>query len=131
MTSRQSNAFPPTEPLALLEVAAELAGRERPAFLRSSGDRAYYAAFLHSRDQLTRRNYAQFAHRRSIHGQVIQALTRIDRRMGRLLDELRAARNRLTYETGLVTLRANRTLQWMLDAARSLINFVNSLPFRS
>ena len=130
MVSRQPSAFPPIDPATLLDLADELARQRSPAAARSAGDRAYYAAFLTSRDQLVRKNYATFAHSGTVHGQVSWALADIQDGMGRMLRELRVARNTLTYDTGPLHRFQDQTLRWMLRTARTLINFVNALPFQ-
>ena len=99
--------------------------------MRSAGDRAYYAAFLTARDELTRKNYARFSSGSATHTQVRETLRRISQIMGSSLNRLRMARNALTYQTGTVTLPRGRTLQWMLNMARTIIIFVSALPERT
>ena len=130
MVSRLSDTFPPIDPASFLRLASELAGRRNPAELRSAGDRAYYAAFLTIRDQLERKNYALFTVGGPVHTEVRQVLRNINRRMGYSLNELRLARNALTYQTGPVALQQGHSLRWMLNTARTIINYVNSLPER-
>ncbi len=57
-----------------------------------------------------------------------QALRAIDIDIGHLLSELRFTRNTLNYDTGYVALEGGRTVEWMLDAARTIISYVNALP---
>ena len=48
-----------------------------------------------------------------------------------MLVDLRYARNRLTYETGLLTLPRRQSLQSLLDSARAVIETVQALPRNS
>ena len=128
MASRQSSVFSPLVTETLLDLADELAHRPTPASLRSAADRAYYAAYLTARDQLARKNYARFNPGASAHMRVGQALRAINIDIGNLLSELRFTRNTLTYDTGYVALEGGRTVEWMLDAARTIISYVNALP---
>ena len=131
MVSRQPDTYLPVDPVSLLDLATELAGRARPSDIRTAADRAYYAAFLTTRDQLIRKNYARFTDDGRAHRRVRVALRAIDQDMGSFLNALRVTRNALTYETGPVTLPGGRTLSWMLGTARNLIDFVNALPVRA
>ena len=89
MASRQSSIFSPLVTETLLNLADELAHRPTPASLRSAGDRAYYAAYLTTRDQLARKGYARFRSGGSAHARVGEALRAIDMDIGDLLSELR------------------------------------------
>ncbi len=131
MTLTQSNIFPSVDPASLLDLATDLARLGSAAALRSAGDRAYYAAFLTTRDELTRKNYSRFTDGPTAHTQVREALRSVSQHMGISLNRLRLARNALTYQTGPVALQRGRTLQWMLDTARNIVNFVNALPERA
>ena len=115
MVSSRPDSFIPIDPATLLDLAIELAGQRTPAALRTAGDRAYYAAFLTSRDQLARKNYAVFSRGVSTHREVAAALETIEATLGITLSELRTARNDLTYRTGQVRRNPARTLA--LDAA--------------
>ena len=127
MASRQSSVFSPLDTGTLLDLADELAHRPTPASLRSAADRAYYAAYLTARDQLACKKYARFNPGGSAHIRVGQALRAIDIDTGNLLSELRFTRNTLTYDTGYVALEGDRTLEWILDAARTIIRYVDAL----
>ena len=131
MVSRQPDTYLPIDPMSLLDLATELAVRARPSDIRTAADRAYYAAFLTTRDQLTLKNYARFTDDGRAHRRVRVALRAIDQDMGSFLNALRVSRNALTYQTGTVTLPRGQTLQWMLNTARTIINYVNSLPART
>ncbi len=48
-----------------------------------------------------------------------------------MLVDLRYARNRLTYETGLLTLPRRQSLQSLLESARAVIETVQALPRNS
>ena len=128
MASRRSSIFSPLVTETLLDLAGELAHRPTPASLRSAADRAYYAAYLTARDQLARKNYARFNPGASAHMRVGQVLRAIDIDAGSLLSELRFTRNTLTYDAGGVALEEDKTVEWMMDTARTIINYVNSLP---
>ncbi len=128
MVSSLLDYFVPIDPATLLDLAIELAGRRTPAGLRSAVDRAYYAAFLTSRDQLVLKNYATFSSTPSAHVEVATALVRIQFDIGRRLRELRFARNDLTYQTGRVRRDPARTLLWMLGTAHLVIDYVTALP---
>ena len=128
MPSSATRNFRPVEPDVYLQLAIEWAQSDNEAILRTAVDRAYYAAFLATRDQLEAKGYGSFAASSRAHGQVRAALWSVRSRLGRRLSALRRARNRLTYETGPTELPDGLTIQEPLDSARRIIAAVEALP---
>ena len=130
MRSTAARNFGAVAPSGYLELADEWAQSDNPAGRRSAVDRAYYAAFLAARDQLTAKGYGRFAASPQAHRQVQDVLREALPETGRRLSDLRYARNRLTYETGPLRLPRRQTLPRLLDAARAIIAAVEALPAR-
>ena len=128
MTSIAARSFEAVAPDDYLQLAGEWAQLDNPAGRRSAVDRAYYAAFLAARGQLTAKGYGSFAASPQAHGQVQDAVWSVDPEIGRRLLILRRARNRLTYETGLIRLPRRQSLPRLLDYARAIIAAVEELP---
>ncbi len=121
MISRPPN-FPPE---SYLIVAKELARNQAPEFLRSAGDRAYYAAFLFCRDELTRKGYITPYYDYRDHNYV---LGKPDDLLGHRNNDLyliHVRRNQLTYQT--VSLM-NMPVPWMIENSEKTINRVKDLP---
>ena len=121
-------SFGAVEPVEYLQLADEWALADNWATLRSAVDRAYYAAFLTVRDELTRKGYGSFDASSRTHGQVSRSLAEVRRELGERLANLRRARNALTYETGTTELPENQTPQDILNSARQIIAAVEALP---
>lgn len=121
-------SFGPVEPAEYLLLADEWAQSDNAATLRSSVDRAYYAAFLIVRDELVRKGYGSFDASSRAHGQVARRLAIVRQEIGEDLADLRRARNALTYETGATELPDGQTPQDMLDSARRIIAAAEALP---
>ncbi len=75
MSSGRFRTFSPINPATLPDLAVELARRQTPAALRSAADRASYAAFLTTRNQLAGKNYALIYRGRNAHQEVSDALS--------------------------------------------------------
>ena len=128
MVSRAIRRFDAITPSEYLALATELAASSSAAYCRSAIDRAYYAAFLATRDGLISKGYISATQGSRVHRQVAEALLHITRDAGEMLVDLRYARNRLTYETGLLTLPRRQSLQSLLESARAVIETVQALP---
>ena len=131
MSSRATRSFQPVAPESYLDLAIELSGDSGEASRRSSIDRAYYAAFLAARDELTHKGYTSVVQGPDTHIQVALALTTVDSNHGRRLRFIRRARNRLTYETGSVSFPNGPSIGTVLDSARLVIDAVRVLPQNS
>lgn len=124
------------DPETYLELAKELSSKSQVAARRTAADRAYYAAFLASRDLLAEKDYITPYGDERDHQYVNEALKRKDI-LGSFGNEglrLRRARNVATYDTRDITMRTQqyaRPLNWMLNTARTLIDKVKKLPSRS
>ena len=123
-----TRSFEAVEPSAYLVLATDLAKTQDPVAIRSAVDRAYYAAFLTVRNQLTEKGYNQFNRGPGIHGQVARALKRVAREPGEALLMLRYARNRLTYQSDRQILPRGQSVRELLEAARIVIEAVRALP---
>lgn len=121
-------SVPAVIPAAYLALADEWAQSGETETLRSAVDRAYYAAFLTARDQLSRKGYGRFASTPQAHNQVARALTAVRPDMGKQMRVLRRARNRLTYQTAAAVMPDELTLPELLDFARAIIAAVEALP---
>lgn len=126
MTAARS--FGPVEPDGYLQLADEWALSDNPASRRSAVDRAYYAAFLTARRELTAKGYGSFAANSQAHGQVQAVLLEVLPEISQRLSDLRQARNRLTYGTRRTWLPRRQTLEGLLDSAREIIAAVEALP---
>lgn len=124
------------DPETYLELAKELSSKSQVAARRTAADRAYYAAFLASRDLLAEKDYITPYGDERDHQYVNEALKRKDI-LGSFGNEglrLRRARNVATYDTRDITMRTQqyaRPLNWMLNTAGTLIDKVKKLPSRS
>ena len=116
------------DPSSYLELANDLARGASPASLRSAGDRAYYAAFLFARDRLYQKNYSPFFTGPGAHRDVKNALLAILPQVGHMEDNLRRARNVITYETSMTRLRSGQSIPWMLGVSGDIIEAVRALP---
>ena len=128
MTSRFAFSFPEISPEEYLALAQDLAAVGGAAALRTAVDRSYYAAFLQTRDELTRKGYGPFTRRAQTHGEVGRALRDLDHRAGNDLRILRWARNALTYETEEAAVDNGQSPAELLDLAQGVIDAVDALP---
>jgi len=124
------------DPETYLELAKELSSKSQAAARRTAADRAYYAAFLASRDLLAEKDYITPYGNERDHQYVNEVLKRKDI-LGSFGNEglrLRRARNVATYDTRDITTRTQqyaRPLNWMLNTAGTIIDKVKKLPSRS
>ena len=128
MSSPAVRNVPAVTPAAYLALAEEWAQSGETATLRSAVDRAYYAAFLSARDQLSGKGYGRFAPTPQAHIQVARALAAVQPELDKHLRALRRARNRLTYQTNATDLPDGLSLQELLNLARAVMAAVEALP---
>lgn len=127
--------YPMIEPEDYLKLATELSLRSDTVSQRTVADRAYYAAFLTSRDLLARKGYITPYYTAQDHKFVEETLKSKDI-LGAFGNEefrLRQARNRINYDTRDLNREQEsvRSIKWMLDTASKIIKKVNSLPNKS
>lgn len=131
MTSRQRPVFPALDPADYIGLADELASRPEQAAKRTAADRAYYTAFLISRDQLTVKGYITPYYNQQDHEYVTENLKRRDLlgAYGNQEYRLRRARNRVTYDIRDLTYSQEQpSLRWMVDTAKEIIKRVKKIP---
>lgn len=128
MSSRAIRRFNSVAPTDYLALSVALASSTDEASRRSAVDRAYYAAFLATRDELAIKGYINVARNSNTHAQVADALRGIDKNANEMLFDLRRARNRLTYRTESATLPRGQSIPELLDSARAVIEAVRALP---
>lgn len=128
MTSRRKPVFPAIDPADYVGLADELASRPEQAAKRTAADRAYYAAFLFSRDQLEMKGYMTRYGYAEDHPYVTQKLRELLGFLGNEEFRMRRHRNKVTYETGDV---GKPSLDWMLKTAEKIIESVKKLPTSS
>lgn len=128
MTSRQKPVFPAIDPCKYLDLAREIACRPETQARRTAADRAYYATFLFSRDQLEMKGYMTRYGYTEDHRYVTQTLKELLGFLGNEEFRMRTHRNNVTYETGDV---GNPSLDWMLKTAEKIIESVKKLPTSS
>lgn len=128
MTTKSAFSFPEVAPEEYLDLARDLAAAGGAAALRTAVDRGYYAAFLLTRDELSRKGYGAFTNRAQAHTEVGLALRGLDQQASRHLRRLRRARNRLTYETAKAEIARGLSPPELLDLAQSVIAAVDALP---
>ncbi|GAH34717.1 unnamed protein product [marine sediment metagenome] len=131
MISRQRPVFPAFDPADYIELADELASRPEQATKRTAADRAYYAAFLISREQLTAKGYIIPHYGSQDHEDVTETLKRKDLlgTYGNQEFRLRKARNRVTYDIRDLTYSQEQpSLKWMIATAKEIINRVLKIP---
>jgi hypothetical protein len=118
------------DPESYLVLAKELAMTSTPAARRTSADRAYYAAFLFSRDQLEAKGYITPYYDIGDHQYVATALKVHIGALGNDENRLRLARNKITYDTRSLPQGGDgvRTLDWMTRTASQIIERVRRLP---
>ncbi len=127
--------YPQLDPSTYIELARELEARTEPAAKRAAADRAYYAAFLASRDELASKNYlTPYYYNVDDHKYVGQSLKRQDvlGQAGNDEMRLRLGRNRATYDTRdlLLSTQDVKKLSWMISTAEDIIQKVRALPPR-
>ena len=119
-------------PKTYLELARELSCRTEAAARRTAADRAYYAAFLSSRDLLTTKGYIVPYYDSRDHKDVAEKLKdgNVLGAFGNEENRLRLARNSVTYDTRVVSSARKDAvpLDWMLETAKKIIERVEALP---
>lgn len=129
MTSQQLG-FSRIDPRSYLDLAKILASQPDSASRRSAIDRAYYAVFLFSRDELTSKGYITPYYSTNDHRYVSDNLKLyLARDIGNNEDRLRRARNSVTYDTR--DIRLELSLQTIIDSAEKIIQAVSGLRPRS
>ncbi len=130
MISKSSPEFSALDPRSYIRLADELAIRPEPEAIRTAGDRAYYAAFLFSRDCLKSKGYITPFYDERDHKYLTESLKRPDilKSLGNEEYRLRRHRNKLTYHTQDV---GYPPLQWMISTAKEIIEKVEALPDKS
>lgn len=120
--------FPAVDPIKYLEFAREISSRHETEVKRTAADRAYYAAFLFSRDQLASKGYITPYYREEDKHYVSRELKRLRFSIGNSENLLRTRRTIITYDTRDVS---HPSLNWMLDTAQKIIDYVKVLPTNS
>ena len=129
MTSKQKTVFPALDPLTYIGLADELASKPELSAKRTAADRAYFAAFLTSRNQLAAKGYIIPYYSSGDHRYVAENLKSLLGAFGNEENRLRTARNRVTYDTRDLTYRQGQPpLNWMVDTAKQIIERVKKLP---
>ncbi len=129
MTSRQKPVFPALDPVTYIGLVDELASKPELSARRTAADRAYFAAFLTSRDQLTTKGYIMPDYNSDDHRYVAENLKTLLGAFGNEENRLRTARNRVTYDTRDLTYSQGQpSLTWMVDTAKEIIERVKKLP---
>jgi len=123
------------DPKTYLELAFTLSSESQDTAIRTAADRAYYAAFLASRDILAAKGYITPYYNQQDHQYVATELKRLNVSgwFGNEENRLRRARNLITYDTRQIDSSQPdaRPVRWMLDTARRIIELVEGLPPKS
>ena len=117
--------FLAVDPVKYLEFACEISSRPETEAKRTAADRAYYAAFLFSRDQLASKGYITPYYKEEDKRYVSQELKRLEFSIGNSENLLRRRRTTITYDTRDVE---GPSLDWMLQTAEKIIDYVKALP---
>ena len=121
--------FSHLDPSEYLTLASELASESGEAAKRTAVDRAYYAAFLTSRDILAAKNLITPYYNADDHKYVATSLKRYLGTFGNEENRLRLARNLSTYDTRSLDIgHGARPVEWMIDTASTIIDKVKALP---
>ena len=128
MTLRGIRRFQRVEPDGYLALSRRLAALGDAVSFRSAVDRAYYAAFLAAREELSRKGYGPFSRSSRAHTEVLEALHQLSGPASRRLRILRPARNRLTYRIEAVDSPGGQSLGELLDLAQGVIGAATALP---
>lgn len=129
MTSRQKIVFPALDPIAYIGLVDELASKPELPAKRTAADRAYFAAFLISRDQLAAKGYIMPHYNLNDHRYVAENLKILLGAFGNEESRLRKARNRVTYDTRDLTYSQGQpSLKWIVNTAKMIIERVKELP---
>jgi len=117
--------FLAVNPVKYLEFAYEISSRPETEAKRTAADRAYYAAFLFSRDQLASKGYITPYYKEEDKRYVSQELKRLKFSIGNSENLLRRRRTTITYDTRD---GEGPSLDWMLQTAEKIIDYVKALP---
>lgn len=129
MTSKQRPVFPALDPTTYIELVDELASKPEPSAQRTAADRAYFAAFLTSRDQLAEKGYITPYNSQEDRRYVAENLKILLGAFGNDENRLRTARNRVTYDIRDLTYSQDQpSLKWMVDTAKEIIKRVKRIP---
>ena len=120
--------FKAIDPLKYLDFAREIATRTEVEARRSAADRAYYAAFLFSRDQLAIKGYITPHYHEEDKKYISETLKRLRTSIGNDEFRLREHRTKVTYHTWDV---GYPSLDWMINTAQEIIDYVKALPLKS
>jgi len=124
--------YKPLNPKKYLELATELSLKTEAAAKRAAADRAYYTAFLSSRDLLAAKGYIVPYYNLDDHKYVAENLKdkNVLGSLGNDENRLRLARNLITYDTRDISSAKQHacSLDWMLKTARKIIEKVEALP---
>ena len=134
MVSRPDPPFQSLDPRTLLDLARRLATDPDPAAQRAAGDRAYYAAFLFSRNDLAEKDHVTPSYNSDDHSHVQSVLRRpnILGMFGDYENQLRRARNLMTYDTSAINKHSDlRSINWMIGKAAQIIEKVEQVPHRT
>ena len=128
MTSRPSNHHSPLSPELYLDLSRELLKNNSSEYQRTAGDRAYYAAFLFCRDELTKKGYIKPFYSTEDHDYVTRSLVNVLGSKSSMEYWLRHRRNQLTYDTKSVS---DISINLMIETAQAIIEAVKALPPKS
>lgn len=125
--------YPKIDPKEYLKLAEELSCKVETAATRTAADRAYYAAFLTSRDILTEKGYLVPSYWIDDHENVCNVLNSKDvlGNYGKQQIRLRLARNLVNYNNQDLYLGQPydcKRLTWMLNTSKEIIRRVETLP---
>jgi hypothetical protein len=123
--------YPQINPVDYLALAKELAAKTEESAARSAVDRAYYAAFLTSRDVLTAKNYLTPYYNYKDHEYVTETLRKVLGSRGNDEFLLHNERNRTNYDTRNLSRGQSpdiRRLSWIINTAEEIIGLVQALP---
>jgi uncharacterized protein (UPF0332 family) len=123
--------YPKINPKQYFDLATSLSESTDSLSLRSSVDRAYYAAFLHARNTLYEKGWAT-PHKTSDDHKYITEKLKDPNLLGTFGNEavrLRRTRNLVTYTTGDITRDLNeaRPISWVLHVSKSLIDKISEV----
>jgi len=121
-------------PKTYLELADRLSSEPHETSKRTAADRAYYAAFLMSRDILATKGYITPYYSSEDHRYVAVTLKRQDilGSLGNDEARIRRARNLIMYDTRDINREQQdaRSLKWILDTTKRIVERVENLPIK-
>ena len=129
MTSKRLPTYSAIDPCDYLSLAKELSRRTEATCHRTAADRAYYAAFLTSRDELERKGYATPYGSTEDHQYIPRVLKRRDvlGAFGNEEDRMRRSRNCVAYDTADTHSTDAKPVDWMIRTAEEIIQRVQAL----